>query len=98
MKKANDFVYNIIPSANCFSVFRYQGQERGVQAYYKSSSSASVHCFLGVRELDRPVDSLWNTVCQLSKSHMYNQSVRSVWTRPLDDSTQLGERTCPAQS
>lgn len=22
---------------------------------------------------------------------MYNQSVRSVWTRPLDDSTQLGE-------
>lgn len=24
---------------------------------------------------------------------MYNQSVRSVWTRPLDDSTQLGELT-----
>ncbi|KAM9707994.1 uncharacterized protein stard9 [Menidia menidia] len=69
--------------------WRYQGEERGTQAYYKSSSSPSVHCFLGVGELDKPLDSLWNTICQMSKAHMYNQSVRSVWTRPLDDSTQL---------
>ena len=72
-------------------MFRYQGEERGIQAYYKPSSSPSVHGFLGAAELDRPLDSLWNIICQLSKSHMYNQSVRSVWTRPLDDSTQLGE-------
>ncbi|XP_070834692.1 uncharacterized protein stard9 [Chaetodon trifascialis] len=69
--------------------WRYQGEERGIQAYYKPSSSSSVHGFLGAGELDRPLDSLWNIICQLSKSHMYNQSVRSVWTRPLDDSTQL---------
>ncbi|KAM6968655.1 uncharacterized protein stard9 [Tautogolabrus adspersus] len=69
--------------------WRYQGEERGVQAYYKPSSSPSVHGFLGAGELNRPLDSLWNIICQLSKSHMYNQSVRSVWTRPLDDSTQL---------
>ncbi|XP_035529303.1 stAR-related lipid transfer protein 9 isoform X1 [Morone saxatilis] len=67
----------------------YQGEERGIQAYYKPSSSPSVHGFLVAGELDRPLDSLWNIICQLSKSHMYNQSVRSVWTRPLDDSTQL---------
>ncbi|XP_034531253.1 stAR-related lipid transfer protein 9 isoform X2 [Notolabrus celidotus] len=69
--------------------WRYQGEERGIQAYYKPSSSPSVHGFLGAGELNRPLDSLWNIICQLSKSHMYNQSVRSVWTRPLDDSTQL---------
>ncbi|XP_060918336.1 stAR-related lipid transfer protein 9 [Labrus mixtus] len=69
--------------------WRYQGEERGVQAYYKPSSCPSVHGFLGAGELNRPLDSLWNIICQLSKSHMYNQSVRSVWTRPLDDSTQL---------
>lgn len=69
--------------------WRYQGEERGVQAYYKPSSSPSVHAFLGAGELNRPVDSLWSIICQLSRSHMYNQSVRSVWTRPLDDSTQL---------
>ncbi|XP_029982537.1 stAR-related lipid transfer protein 9 isoform X2 [Sphaeramia orbicularis] len=69
--------------------WRYQGEERGVQAYLKASSSLSVHCFLGAADLNRPLNSLWNVICQLSKSHMYNQSVRSVWTRPLDDSTQL---------
>nr|XP_019953683.1 PREDICTED: stAR-related lipid transfer protein 9 isoform X1 [Paralichthys olivaceus] len=69
--------------------WRYQGEERGIQAYYKPSSSPSVHGFLGAVELDRPVDRVWKVICQLSKSHMYNQSVRSVWTRPLDDSTQL---------
>ncbi|XP_044230583.1 stAR-related lipid transfer protein 9 isoform X1 [Thunnus albacares] len=69
--------------------WKYQGEERGIQAYYKPSSSLSVHGFMGAGELDRPLDSLWSLICQLSKSHMYNQSVRSVWTRPLDDSTQL---------
>ncbi|XP_070776842.1 uncharacterized protein stard9 [Enoplosus armatus] len=69
--------------------WRHQGEERGIQAYYKPSSSPSVHGFLGAGELDRPLDILWNIICQLSKSHLYNQSVRSVWTRPLDDSTQL---------
>ncbi|KAM4542480.1 uncharacterized protein stard9 isoform 2-T2 [Odontesthes bonariensis] len=69
--------------------WRYQGEERGIQAFYKPSSSPSVHGFLGVGELHRPLDSLWNVICQLSKAHMYNKSVHSVWTRPLDDSTQL---------
>ncbi|XP_028292997.1 stAR-related lipid transfer protein 9-like [Gouania willdenowi] len=69
--------------------WRFQGEERGIQAYYKSSLSPSVHSFLGVGELDRPLDSLWNVVRQLSKSHMYNPFIRSMWTRPLDDSTQL---------
>ncbi|XP_060938499.1 stAR-related lipid transfer protein 9 isoform X2 [Limanda limanda] len=69
--------------------WRYQGEERGIQAYYKPSCSPSVHGFLGAVELDRPVDRVWSVICQLSKSHMFNQSVRSVWTRPLDDSTQL---------
>ncbi|XP_069008807.1 uncharacterized protein stard9 isoform X2 [Embiotoca jacksoni] len=69
--------------------WRYQGEERGIQAYYKPSSRPSIHGFLGVGQLDRPLDSLWDVICQLSRSHMYNQSVRSAWTRPLDDSTQL---------
>ncbi|KAK2826522.1 hypothetical protein Q5P01_020736 [Channa striata] len=69
--------------------WRYQGEERGIQAYYKSSSSPSVHGFLAAGELNRSMDTLWKTICQLSRSQMYNQSVRSVWTRPLDDSTQL---------
>ncbi|XP_013886956.1 stAR-related lipid transfer protein 9 isoform X2 [Austrofundulus limnaeus] len=69
--------------------WRYQGEERGIQAYYRPSSNLSVHSFLGAGELDRPLDSLWSTVCQISRSHMYHQAVRSVWTRPLDDSTQL---------
>ncbi|XP_068436035.1 uncharacterized protein stard9 isoform X2 [Clinocottus analis] len=69
--------------------WRFQGEERGVRAYYKPSFSPSVHGFLGAGELLRPVDGLWSSVRQLSKSHAYNQAVRSVWTRPLDDSTQL---------
>lgn len=81
--------------SNLHSVPRHQGLERGIQAYYRPSSSPSVHGFLGVGELDRPLESLWSAVCQLSRSHMYNRSVRSVWTRPLGDSTQLGEFTSP---
>uniref|UniRef100_A0A3B5JZG4 START domain-containing protein n=2 Tax=Takifugu rubripes TaxID=31033 RepID=A0A3B5JZG4_TAKRU len=69
--------------------WRYQGEERGVHAYHRTSSSTSVHGFLGAGEHDRPLERVWRTVCQLSKIHMFNQSVRSVWTRPLDDSTQL---------
>lgn len=69
--------------------WRYEGEERGVHAYYKPSSIPSVHSFLGVADLHRPLDSLWTVICQVSKSHMFNQTVRSVWTRPLDDSTQL---------
>lgn len=82
-------------SADAFSLclFRYQGEERGIQAYYKPSCSPCVHSFLGAGELDRSVDTLWTTVRQTSRIHMYNQSVRSVRTRPLDGSTQLGELT-----
>ncbi|KAK5917189.1 hypothetical protein CgunFtcFv8_012097 [Champsocephalus gunnari] len=69
--------------------WRHQGEERGVQAFYKPSTSPSVHSFLGAGELDRPLLSLWKIIRQLSRSHMFHQSVRSVWTRPLDDSTQL---------
>ncbi|XP_034000295.1 stAR-related lipid transfer protein 9-like [Trematomus bernacchii] len=69
--------------------WRHQGEERGVQAFYKPSASPSVHSFLAVGELDRPLLSLWKIIRQLSRSHMFHQSVRSVWTRPLDDSTQL---------
>lgn len=87
LASSGDFA-NLV-KAKATAGWRYQGEERGVQAYYKPSSSPSVHGFLGVGELDRSLNSLWSVICQLSKSHMYNQSVRSVWTRPLDDSTQL---------
>ncbi|KAK7904444.1 hypothetical protein WMY93_017051 [Mugilogobius chulae] len=69
--------------------WRYEGEEGGVHAYYKASSSPSVHSFLGAADLNKPLDSLWTVICQVSKSHMFNQSVGSVWTRPLDDCTQL---------
>ncbi|KAJ4939755.1 hypothetical protein JOQ06_029191 [Pogonophryne albipinna] len=74
--------------------WRHQGEERGVQAFYKPSTSPSVHSFLGAGELDRPLLSLWKIIRQLSRSHMFHQSVRSVWTRPLDDSTQLDPSSC----
>lgn len=67
----------------------YQGEERGVQAYYRPSSSPSVHGFLGAVELERPLASLWSLVRDPSKTHLLHQSVRSAWTRPLDGSTQL---------
>ncbi|XP_071238834.1 stAR-related lipid transfer protein 9-like [Salvelinus alpinus] len=69
--------------------WRYQGVERGVQAFYKPSSSPSVHCFLGAVELERPLASLWSMVRDHSKTHLYHEAVQSAWTRPLDDSTQL---------
>ncbi|KAM6960672.1 stAR-related lipid transfer protein 9-like [Aplochiton taeniatus] len=67
----------------------HQGTEGGVQAYYKASSSPSVHGFLGARELARPLATLWSLVRQHSMTHLYHQSLRSAWTRPLDGSTQL---------
>ncbi|XP_072314304.1 uncharacterized protein stard9 [Eucyclogobius newberryi] len=67
----------------------YEGEEGGVRAYYKPSSSPSAHSFMGAADLNRPLDRLWTAINQSSKGHMFNQSVRSVWTRPLDDSTQL---------
>uniref|UniRef100_A0A1A7X3I3 START domain-containing protein n=1 Tax=Iconisemion striatum TaxID=60296 RepID=A0A1A7X3I3_9TELE len=69
--------------------WKYQGEERGIQVFYRPSSSPSAYSFLGIGELDRPLDGLWNIICQMSKSHLYNPSVCSMWTRPLDDSTQL---------
>ncbi|XP_067099490.1 stAR-related lipid transfer protein 9 [Osmerus mordax] len=69
--------------------WRYQGSERGVQAYHRPSSSPSVHGFLGAAELDRPLASLWGLVREPSKTHLLHLSVRSAWTRPLDGSTQL---------
>ncbi|XP_054652369.1 stAR-related lipid transfer protein 9 isoform X2 [Dunckerocampus dactyliophorus] len=69
--------------------WRHQGEERGIQAYYRPSSRPSVHAFLAAGELDAPLERLWNVVCQPSKSQAYHPSVRAAWTRPLDDSTQL---------
>ncbi|KAI1895205.1 hypothetical protein AGOR_G00103910 [Albula goreensis] len=69
--------------------WRYQGAERGVQAFYKPSSSPTVHGFLGAAELDRPLPSLWCMIRDHSKAQLYNESVRSAWTQQLDDSTQL---------
>ena len=70
---------------------RHQGEERGVQAYYRPSSGPTVHGFLGAGELDRPLADLWDLLRQPAHSHLYNPAVRSAWTRPLDGSTQLGE-------
>lgn len=72
-------------------LYRYQGVERGVQAFYKPSSTPSVHCFLGAVELERPLASLWSMVRDHSKTHLYHKAIHSARTRPLDDSTQLGE-------
>ncbi|KAM9433425.1 uncharacterized protein stard9 isoform 2-T2 [Salvelinus alpinus] len=69
--------------------WRYEGLERGVQAFYKPSSSPSVHSFLGAVELERPLASLWSMVRDHSKTHLYHKAIHSARTRPLDDSTQL---------
>ncbi|XP_061825181.1 uncharacterized protein stard9 isoform X2 [Nerophis lumbriciformis] len=69
--------------------WRHQGEERGIQAFYRPSSRPSVHAFLAAGELDAPLERLWNVVRQPSKSQAYNRSIRTAWTRPLDGSTQL---------
>ncbi|KAL1258189.1 hypothetical protein QQF64_011433 [Cirrhinus molitorella] len=69
--------------------WRHQGVERGVQVFHKATSRPSAHGFLGAVELERPLASLWSIVRDHSKTHLYNESIKSAWTRPLDQSTQL---------
>ncbi|XP_052009058.1 stAR-related lipid transfer protein 9-like [Xyrauchen texanus] len=69
--------------------WRHQGVERRIQVFHKASSRPTAHGFLGAMELERPLASLWCTVRDHSKTHLYHKSVRSAWTRPLDESTQL---------
>ncbi|KAI7804418.1 uncharacterized protein stard9 isoform X2 [Triplophysa rosa] len=69
--------------------WRHQGVERGVQVFYKPNARTTAHGFLGAAELERPLDSLWYTVRDQSKTHLYHESVRSAWTRPLDEHNQL---------
>ncbi|XP_048830787.1 stAR-related lipid transfer protein 9 [Brienomyrus brachyistius] len=71
------------------SGWRHQGAERGVQAFYKPSSSPSMHSFLGAAELQRPLASLWCMIRDHSKAHLYHGSVHSTRTRTLDSSTEL---------
>lgn len=42
-------------------------------------------------ELERPLASLWSLIRDHSKTHLYNTSLKSAWTRLLDDATQLGD-------
>uniref|UniRef100_A0A8C1G5U5 START domain-containing protein n=1 Tax=Cyprinus carpio TaxID=7962 RepID=A0A8C1G5U5_CYPCA len=69
--------------------WRQQGVERGVQVFHKATSRPSAHGFLGAVELERPLASLWSIVRDHSKTHLYHESIKSAWTRPLDKSTQL---------
>ncbi|XP_077395363.1 uncharacterized protein stard9 [Festucalex cinctus] len=69
--------------------WRHQGEERGVQAYYRPSSSPSIHAFLGAAELDGPPERLWAVLRQPRNAQDYHPSVRTAWTRPLDGSTHL---------
>ncbi|XP_077418552.1 uncharacterized protein stard9 [Vanacampus margaritifer] len=69
--------------------WRHQGEERGIQAYYKASSNPSAHAFLGATELDGPPERLWAVLRQPRNAQDYHPSVRTAWTRPLDGSTHL---------
>ncbi|KAF4083998.1 hypothetical protein AMELA_G00123810 [Ameiurus melas] len=69
--------------------WRHQGLENGVQTFHRPSSRPSAHGFLGAMELERPLASLWNLIRDHSKTHLYNKSLKSAWTRLLDDTTQL---------
>ncbi|XP_065144612.1 uncharacterized protein stard9 isoform X2 [Paramisgurnus dabryanus] len=71
------------------SYWRHQGVERGVQVFHKATAKTTAHGFLGAMELERPLDSLWDMVRDHSKTHLYHESVRSAWTRPLDECNQL---------
>ncbi|XP_067311514.1 stAR-related lipid transfer protein 9 [Pseudorasbora parva] len=71
------------------SGWRHQGVERGVQVFHKATSRPSAHGFLGAVELERPLTSLWCLVRDHSKTHLYHESIKSAWTRPLDECTQL---------
>ncbi|XP_057715501.1 stAR-related lipid transfer protein 9 isoform X2 [Corythoichthys intestinalis] len=69
--------------------WRHQGEERGIQAYYRASSSPSMHAFLGAAELDGPPEHFWAVLHRPGNVQFYHPSVRTAWTRPLDDSTHL---------
>ncbi|XP_027028149.2 stAR-related lipid transfer protein 9 isoform X1 [Tachysurus fulvidraco] len=69
--------------------WRHQGLENQVQTFYRPSSRPSSHGFLGAMELERPLASLWSLIRDHSKAHLYNKSLKSTWTRLLDDTTQL---------
>ncbi|XP_072545681.1 uncharacterized protein stard9 isoform X2 [Salminus brasiliensis] len=69
--------------------WRHQGMERGVQTFHRPCSRPTAHGFLGAVELDRPLANLWCLIRDHSKTHLYNESLKSAWTRPLDNSTQL---------
>ncbi|XP_019746086.1 stAR-related lipid transfer protein 9 isoform X2 [Hippocampus comes] len=69
--------------------WRHQGEERGIQAYYRASSSPSVHAFLGAVELDGTPKRLWTVLRQPRNAQDYHPSVRTAWSRPLDGSTHL---------
>ncbi|XP_053488194.1 stAR-related lipid transfer protein 9-like [Ictalurus furcatus] len=69
--------------------WRHQGLENGVQTFHRPSSKPSAHGFLGAMELERPLASLWSLIRDHSKTHLYNKSLKSAWTRLLDDATQL---------
>ncbi|GAA6108766.1 stAR-related lipid transfer protein 9 isoform X1 [Tachysurus ichikawai] len=69
--------------------WRHQGIENRVQTFYRPSSRPSSHGFLGAMELERPLASLWSLIRDHSKTHLYNNSLKSTWTRLLDDTTQL---------
>ncbi|KAG1972339.1 stAR-related lipid transfer protein [Pimephales promelas] len=71
------------------SGWRHQGVERGVQVFHKATSRPSAHGFLGAVELERPLASLWCIIRDHSKTHLYHESIKSAWTRPLDECTQL---------
>ncbi|XP_051941419.1 stAR-related lipid transfer protein 9 [Hippocampus zosterae] len=69
--------------------WRHQGEERGIQAYYRASSSPSVHAFLGAVELEGTPERLWTVLRHLRNAQDYHPSVRTAWSRPLDGSTHL---------
>ncbi|MCI4382724.1 hypothetical protein PGIGA_G00018060 [Pangasianodon gigas] len=69
--------------------WRHQGLENGVQTFHRPSSRPTAHGFLGAMELERPLASLWSLIRDHSKTHLYNKSLKSAWTRLLDDTTQL---------
>ncbi|TSN67084.1 Codanin-1 [Bagarius yarrelli] len=76
-------------AGNAQAGWRHQGLENGVQTFHRPSFRPSAHGFLGVMELERPLLSLWSLIRDHSKTHLYNKSVKSAWTRLLDDTTQL---------
>ncbi|XP_077587709.1 uncharacterized protein stard9 [Stigmatopora nigra] len=69
--------------------WRHQAEERGIQAYYRASSSPSAHAFLVAAELDGPPEHLWAVLRRPGNVQYYHPSVRTARTRPLDDSTHL---------